>query len=170
MVVSFAAVRKVVIREEARVRLVYGVVVLGAAGFLTACGSEAAVSPAPTGMCVRAPGWPITLREMRTSLRSAGVAASEDASLCDRDSVAVLVDPNYDVSCTVYRRVVYPKFAAHPRMRFEGMNYSGKAYVVAFANVDCWIYAEGSQRAQTTADLRRIFRRFGATSSKVGRY
>ncbi|MDX6511260.1 MAG: hypothetical protein QOE36_764, partial [Gaiellaceae bacterium] len=93
------------------------------------------------------------LRSMRAALRAADLRVSEDASLCDKASLTDLVgeDPKSDLSCTVYRRVVYPKMASHPRMRYEGPNYSGKAYVVAFANVDCWIYARGSDRTERTA-------------------
>jgi hypothetical protein len=51
---------------------------------------------------------------------------------------------------------------AHPATRFEGPNYSGKAYVVRYENVDCWIYETGSDRAKVVTALRAIFGRFGA--------
>jgi hypothetical protein len=147
-------------------------VVLGAflaTTILPACGTTS-VNSAPT--CAKGPGTPISLGQMKTALRSEGIAVTPDHSLCDQDAVTELVsdDPESDLRCTIYRRPVYPKMKAHPKMRYEGFNYSKKAYVVAFANVDCWNYAEGSRRATVSAALRRSFHGLGATSQRVGQY
>jgi hypothetical protein len=55
-----------------------------------------------------------------------------------------------------------PRQKRRPAARFEGPNYSGKAYVIAYQNVDCWIYDSGSGRERIVADLRKVFAEFGA--------
>jgi len=107
---------------------------------------------------------------MRSELNAVGLVLSPDRSLCDQGAVAQLVTPDSEVRCTVFRRPVYPKMQEHPRSRYEGLNFSGKAYVVAFANVDCWDYTEGAKRATVSIKLRGVFRKLGATSPTVGRY
>lgn len=134
---------------------------------LSACRSPVSVT-APK--CASGRATPISLPSIRAGLRDAGIIVSDDDSLCDRDAVSDLVTPSHDLSCSVYRRVVYPKMKAHPRMRYEGPNYSGKAYVVAFANVDCRVYGDGQRRAAIVGTLRGTFRRLGATSAAVGKY
>jgi hypothetical protein len=147
--------------------------VLGSASalvsLLVGCGSLS-TTPVRHSRCSSGVGEPISVRQMTKSLRVAGLMVSPDRSLCDRDTVTDLVTAGYELSCTVYQRVVYPKMNRHPRMRFEGLNYSGKAYVIAYANVDCWDYATGSRRDAISTVLRRIFRTLGATSRKIGRY
>jgi hypothetical protein len=77
---------------------------------------------------------------------------------------------NRDVICTVYRRVVDKELFQHPHMRFEGPNWSGKAFVVAFANVDCSVYATGSTRTTVVDSLRKVFQQFGATDRTAGHF
>jgi hypothetical protein len=76
---------------------------------------------------------------------------------------------NRDLICTVYKRSP-PRMRQHPARRFEGPNYSAKAFVVAFANVDCWIYATGGARANLASSLRKTFHGFGATEQTAGHY
>jgi hypothetical protein len=136
---------------------------------LSSCASPS-VTSSPTPKCATGPGKPIPAERMRAALRTAGLATTDDHSLCDRDTVTALVLPNFEMTCNVFQRVVYPTMKRHPGMRFEGPNYSGKAHVIAFENVDCSDYADGSRRDQISAALRRIFRGFGATARTVGRY
>jgi hypothetical protein len=106
---------------------------------------------------------------LRRALHQGGLDVQDDRSLCGDPGLVTTLETD-DLFCSVYRDVPYPKFKAHPHMRFEGPNYSGKAYVVAYANVDCWNYAHGAQGEAIAASLRRLFRSFGATSYRVGRY
>jgi hypothetical protein len=77
---------------------------------------------------------------------------------------------NRQLICTIYKRIVYPRSIQYPHRRFEGPNWSGRAFVVAFANVDCSVYATGPIRATVVGSLRTIFRRFGATAPTAGTY
>jgi hypothetical protein len=108
---------------------------------------------------------------MKSRLQAQGVAVSVEHALSDQDAIAELVSESQSrLRCTVYTHPVYPKMREHPRSRYEGLNFSGKAFVIAFANIDCSEYAEGAARASTLNKLRRIFRALGATSKTVERY
>jgi hypothetical protein len=108
---------------------------------------------------------------MKSRLRAEGVTVSVEHALCDQDAIAELVSHDSSrLRCTVYTNPVSPKMRAHPRSRFEGPNFSGKAFVVAFANIDCSEYADGAARPSTLNKLRHVFRALGATSKTVERY
>jgi hypothetical protein len=139
-----------------------------AAVAITGCATR---NTASAPKCASGPGQPISLDKMKSRLQAQGVAVSVEHALSDQDAIAELVSESQSrLRCTVYTHPVYPKMREHPRSRYEGLNFSGKAFVIAFANIDCSEYAEGAARASTLNKLRRIFRALGATSKTVERY
>src|SRR3954447_10541428 len=111
---------------------------LGACALLCASAAAAAGCAAPksaTVGCSHGAGQPITLIAMKSRLATEGLPVSVEHDLCDSDEIAELVSTDHSrLRCAVFSHPVYPKMQKHPRSRYEGPNYSGKAFVVAFAN------------------------------------
>jgi hypothetical protein len=141
---------------------------LGAALVVTGCATpKSVVAP----KCTDGRGEPISLSAVKSRLAGEGIPVSVKQELCDSDEIAELVSSDGSrLRCKVFTHPVYPKMREHPRSRYEGPNFSGKGFVIAFGNVDCWDYGEGATRASTLRKLRTIFRGFGATSQTVEPY
>ena len=129
----------------------------------TGCGSQTQAT-FPHQPCAKGPAAPITLAQARKLLVDAGYEPTIDPSLCELNGPgANQGDLSFhDTGCTVYISEP-PRQKKNPHTRYEGLNFSGKAYVVAYENLDCWIYAGGSDRSQVAAALRGIFWGVGAT-------
>lgn len=136
---------------------------------LVACGSGQAASTTSAAAshprCARGTAAPISLRAPKRALAAAGYQTSLDRSLCVRSGPGAnqggLTFSEWTFFCEVEMRSP-PRQTIRPATRFEGPNYSGKAYVVAYENVDCWVYQTGSRREKIVAALRRMFATFGA--------
>lgn len=123
--------------------------------------------------CADGPAAPISLARARRALTEARYEPHLDRSLCNATgppSVQSLGELTFaHTRCSVYKAEP-ARQQELPHTRFEGRNYSGKAYVVAFENLDCWVYAGGSDRSTIVSALRRIFLSFGATAKTAAQY
>lgn len=128
-------------------------------------GCAAAGTPTAVGhpRCASGTASPISLRIAKAKLASAGYQTGLDRSLCERSGAeANQGDVTFtDSFCEVEMRSP-PRQKTRPATEFEGPNYSGKAYVVTYENLDCWIYNTGDNRKTIVKALRTMFKRFGA--------
>ena len=131
-------------------------------------GSTDAIARQAHPRCARGIAVPRSLRATKRALTAAGYPPVLDRSLCERSGVeANQGDLSFaDTYCEVDMHSP-PRQKERPRTWFEGPNYSGKAYVVTYENIDCWVYDSGDKREKIVAALQAMFKRFGAQHGLV---
>lgn len=135
------------------------------AAVLAGCAAGTTSSAASHPPCAPGTATPISVQAAKRALAAAGYRTSLDRSLCVRSgpgaSQGSLTFGEAAFFCQVEMHAP-PRQTTRPATRFEGPNYSGKAYVVAYENIDCWVYDNGGRREKIVTALRRMFATFGA--------